>query len=517
MELDEVLQRVLWRYGLYLAIGALIPVLLGMVIAHNQAPSYVSTARVQLTASTPDTAAAADAVVSQAAAAVTTTGAVEQALQDARVTRDVSSFLKNDVSVTGLGTSSTVDISVTDHDAYAAQRIAAALATHLVDSTNELRLGGLPGVLTSIDQQLTSLAAKRAPLASVAQSHPTDAVAQNRLAGMDRLISDLSADRDRLALDAAASAHATVLNQPAVADKPQPSRTPQILVLVGVCALVIGLLVVALIEAVKPHVSGGSRISRLLKTHSLGTVLASRRGLKLEVELTRRVRMAAQRAGGSQLVVAPIGRVRYVTHLVTALETQLVQSHPLTDAVPAAGPARVATAADGNPMTGPETEPQTVPDADSQEPNIVLVDLVEASVRGSEPEGSTGAGSGAEAASALPRLAPLEISVVAPHFGNGTDAYSPARHVGASGAGATAVITGSEESNGTVSTGVLTVRSLDQLGPLEDPGGVTVIIASPPAAPRADLDRVHDLLQISGWPLLGVITVAPNRRFWGRR
>jgi hypothetical protein len=51
------------------------------------------------------------------------------------------------------------------------------------------RVGSVDTVLKNIDNQLTQLASRRAPLAAAAAAAPHDPVAQNRLAGIDRLIS----------------------------------------------------------------------------------------------------------------------------------------------------------------------------------------------------------------------------------------------------------------------------------------------------------------------------------------
>ena len=63
---------------------------------------------------------------------------------------------------------------------------------------------------------------------------------------------------------------------------------------------------------------------------------------------------------------------------------------------------------------------------------------------------------------------------------------------------------------------VRAVRGLADLDPDEERQVVGVVVVSPPMAARVGIERVEDLLQLSGWPLLGVVTVRPSRRFWER-
>jgi hypothetical protein len=101
VELEEVLHRVVRRYGAALALVVLLAVLVAGVVVSRQPKDFVSTARVQLTATTPETATAADAIVSQARAAVTSQSAVQQALTAAGVRRDLATVIRDDVLVGG--------------------------------------------------------------------------------------------------------------------------------------------------------------------------------------------------------------------------------------------------------------------------------------------------------------------------------------------------------------------------------------------------------------------------------
>ncbi|HEY6793134.1 MAG TPA: hypothetical protein VI248_00460 [Kineosporiaceae bacterium] len=475
MELDEVLRRVLRRYGLLLALLVVVPVVAAAMVVSRMPAAYVSTARVQLTAKTPDTSAAAEAVVSQARALVTSTAVVQRALRDAAVSRDLQDVIARRITVTGLGSSSSIAVSTEDRDPAAAQRITISLVRQLVDVTNRLRLGNLPDGLKSIDDQLTLLATRRAPIAAEAQSSPHDAVVQNRLAGVDRLIADLSASRRDLALQSVTAGRASVIdpaNPPVLAE---PSRVVQVGFQAAVCAVVIGLLVVAVVETLRPHVSGLPRISRTLQVPPLGTVVVGGRTLELGPGLVQRLRLAARRSRGTIVVVVPIGRVPRLDALVAELgsrvcapadqaeASQAFETAPSPQALQAAEAAYRA-AADNEPVT---SGPSPVA---SRHGDVVLV-------ADRAPDDQTWAHNGA-----------ATVGVGAP--GAGTHAR-PA------------------------DAGVHLVTTLHGLGPAQEGLPIAVLGLTPPVARRSGIDELRELIEISGWPLLGIAQV--TRRRWLRR
>lgn len=323
MELDEIIQRVLRRYGLPLLLALAAAVLLAYTVAGRVAPTYTATARVQLTAAPPQSAAAADALVSQARALVSTRTAVTSALDAAGVHRDYLVFVGRDLTVDGLGGSSTIDVSVRDNNPVVAKRIVTSLVDQFVQSTNDIRLGNLPDMIKSVDDQLKQLAVQRAPIAATAQGHPRDPVAQNRLAGIDRLITDLQSTRNQLTVQSAANGFATIIDPARVPTQPQPSHLPVILLLVGLAAAIAGLLVVSLIETLRPHTSGIARISRFLGTQPLGHVVVGAHGLLLKHGMVRRLRLATMRAGEPVVVVINTGKVPGADRVIAQLDAEL--------------------------------------------------------------------------------------------------------------------------------------------------------------------------------------------------
>lgn len=575
MELDEVLHRVLRRYGGYLLLAVLLPVVVAWAVTARQSPSYLSTVRVQLTATTPQTATAADALVSQARAAVTTTGAVRRALDDAHAVRDPAATIRDHIVVSGLGASSTIDLAVTDRDPTVAARVATSLAEQLVTSTNSARLGNLPDILSSIDSQLTQLASNRASFAAKAQENPKDAVAQNRLAGIDRLISDLSGDRNRLALEAAAGGRATIIDRAVPADRAEPSTAPQVVALVGLAALVLGLLVVALLETLHPHVAGAARIGRMLGTQPLGAVRVDHDQVHVGPEVLARAGLAARRVACDGVVVVPLGRRPLDDALLPALAEHLTGRVPVAAGGGPAATDHGAGAGTGGSngvgsatgdlvldLTGPAGPGATAPRSGAttrtpdDPPTLNLPTVTAGTPAGPDapavqdgdggedgedggaevPDGGrelvavpAGAPAAADAGSAADRPAgadqalwavwpevlagAVERNGVPRHSTGGlrepAPGHDPAADPAAEPVVATAPVPGR---SGVIST----VRPLDSLDPREDLGLVAVLVAGPATVRREDVDRVLELLQLSGWPLLGQLTVTRASR-WSRR
>ena len=367
MEIDEVAARILRRYWRVLLAAVLVPVALVAFYYVGRPPMYTADARLVATETMPKSAAEADAVVSEARAFATSRNVVADAIGDAHVDRDAQEVLPR-VSVSGLGSSPIVELTVSDADADAAQQLAQALATRVVDQLGISRAGGVDTVLHNIDNQLTQLASKRAPLAAAAAAAPQNPVAQNRLAGIDRLISDLSADRNKVSLDAAAIGQPRVV-QPA--ERPATADSPGLVPRLGLAALLgllVGIGISAWAETVRPTVPGAARVARLLDAPLLGTAAG---GTVAAADVGRRVRLAASRAGVRTVVLVGTGRRPLPPPVVAAIAAATL---PETYA------------------SGPETGPPRPPDTETPDteptPDTELVAEVQPGAGAEDPPGT---------------------------------------------------------------------------------------------------------------------------------
>jgi capsular polysaccharide biosynthesis protein len=316
MDVNEVAARLIRRYWTVLLIAVAVPMVGIGIFVVRQPAVYTAHARIVAGAAIPRAQAEAVGVVSQVQAIATSLDVVSQALSEPRVDRRADSVAKR-VVATGLGSSAVVDLAYSDRDPAIAQRVTSALAGVVVKQLDALRIGGLPDVLKDVDNQLTDLAEKRAPIAAAAQANPRDPVAQNRLAGIDRLISDLAADRNRLAEDAAAAGHASVVESPQLPRLPEPRGLPTRLSIAAVLGLAVGLVIVGINEMMRPSVSGAVRVGRLLDVPMLGAVGSDPAALS---DIGRRLRLAARRAGVDTVVLVRANRAALPPELVDRIE-----------------------------------------------------------------------------------------------------------------------------------------------------------------------------------------------------
>jgi len=316
VEVNEVATRLLRRYWSVLLLAVLLPVVAMGVFVNRQHPTYTAHARILAATTTPRAQAEAAALVSQVQAIATSRDLVAAALKDGNVSADPTTIVKH-VTVTGLGTSALVDLAYTDEQALRAQQITNVLAKAITTQLDSVRIGGLPDVLKNIDDQLTDLASKRAPLAAAVQANPHDLVAANRLSGMDRLISDLSGDRNRLAEEAAAAGHAAVVTSPIVPLDPDAQGLAAKLAIAALLGLALGLIIVGINEVMRPAGSGASRVGRLLDVPMLGIIKPNPVAL---ADVGRRIRLAARRADVSTVVLVRATRAALTPELVDRIE-----------------------------------------------------------------------------------------------------------------------------------------------------------------------------------------------------
>lgn len=303
MEIDEVAARVFRRYWQVVLAAVLLSVALVAAFYAGQPRMYTATARLVASDTLPKSAAEADAVVSEARAFATTRDVVNEAITDANVDRRIDDVLPR-VDVVGLGSSPLVDVSVSDVDAGVSRALTQALASRVVTQLNTSRLGAAQSVLRNVDSQLTQLASKRAPLAEAAEAAPQDQAAQSRLAAVDRLISDLAADRNNLSLQAAATGQPRLVEDAQQPTAPQPRSLIPRLALALLLGLVIGVVVSAALETARPTVPGPGRVARMLGVPMLGRIFAT----NAASDLGLRLRLAAAKAEVSTAVLVGTGR-----------------------------------------------------------------------------------------------------------------------------------------------------------------------------------------------------------------
>jgi capsular polysaccharide biosynthesis protein len=314
LEIDEIAARLLRQYWAVVLVCVMVPLAAFGLITAKEPATYQADARIITGSVVPGSSTQSDAIVSQVQAIATGPGTASAALRAAGVQRNLLNFINNDIAVTGLGGSQVVDLAVTDKNPQAAQRIAASLATAVVDALNHAGQGGIINALHAIDGELVTLAQQRAVLAQQLTGHPRDQQIQARLAGLDQVIANFTGDRGRLLIESTAQGLAGIIDRPALPLRPQSRALPQKLGLAGVLGLVAGLLIAALIEVARPTVPGAQRVGRRLSAPVLGRLgAADLRGTVTGTvtsgvtQLAFRTRLAALHAARSTVALADAG------------------------------------------------------------------------------------------------------------------------------------------------------------------------------------------------------------------
>jgi len=334
VEIDEIAARLLRQYWALVLVCLVAPLVAIMLMVAKQPPMYAASARIVSGNTVPATNAQAQAIVSQIQGIATGKTAAASAMQEAGVTRNVNEFVTNHVSVSGLGSSQVVDLTVTDRSPRVAATLAKDLAKEVVQSINRTGQSGLSTTLNAIDQEIVRLSEQHGVAASQAEANPKNEQMQSKLAGLNQVIANFSGDRSRLLIQASTQGLASVLDQPVVPEQPQSKALPQKLGLAGVLGLVVGILIAAIAETIRPTVPGARRVSRRLGAPTLGHLKSAEmhgeQTPNLE-NLAVRLRLAANHAGVSTIALIDVNGQYELADLAHGLELSLRPSgEPLT-------------------------------------------------------------------------------------------------------------------------------------------------------------------------------------------
>lgn len=328
MEIDEVAARLLRQYWAVLVVCVAVPLVAVSYLTAKQPAMYAASARIITGNEVPQTSAAADAVANQVQAIATGRSAVTQALQAAGAKRNLSDFISNNITVSGLGSSQVIDLTVTDHSPQVAQQVARVLSAGVVRSINNVGQSGLRAALAANDHEIVRLSQQRANLATKAAAEPQNQQLQAELAGIDEVIANFTGDRSRLLIQAGTLGLATVIDEAARPARPESKASAQKLGLAALLGLAAGILIVSVAEILRPTVPGSRRVSRRLGVPTLGQLskedLTGANTLAVR-EMALRLRLVAAHADLRSIALVDVDGKRDLGPLAAAL-TQSVRS-----------------------------------------------------------------------------------------------------------------------------------------------------------------------------------------------
>ncbi|NEA21795.1 hypothetical protein [Actinomadura bangladeshensis] len=335
MEIDEVAARVVRSYWALLLVMTVVPLVLVGLVMGRQEPPAVAQSRLQASSRATDAApgdAGVSIVVSQVKAFATSENLLSGVLRAQRVDRSTVKVAKA-IEVTGLGTSTIVQLSVKDRDPDVARRLADALGAAVVKEINTSNQGSITQQMEQIDKRVRELEKKLGPLSRRAGAQPNpDIGAANERERVQAELTDLRSNRSDLQTQLSTAGTASVV-QPAVL---APRTNPVVMMasIAGLVGLIGGILIAVVTEMVRPTIPGQRRVARRLGVPLLGW--ADRGPVRL-ADLGRRIRLAAKKEGVGRITLVgapgplPADLVSSVASAVYGDDTKVVTARPGND------------------------------------------------------------------------------------------------------------------------------------------------------------------------------------------
>lgn len=470
MEIDEVAARVVRSYWGLLLVMTVLPLLLVGYVVSGQDPPEVAKTRIQASSKATDAApgdAGVSIVVSQVKAFATSRNLMDGVLR-AQPGGPSPGDLAKAVSVTGLGTSTVVELAVKDADPRVARGLADALSAAVVREINESNQGSITGQIAEIDRRVRELEKRLGPLSRRAGAVPNpDIGAANERERVQAELTDLRSSRSDLRGQLSASGTASVVQPAVLAPKSDPAV--MMAAIAGLVGLVAGILVAVVLETFRPTVPGQRRVARRLGVPLLGW---ADRSPSETADLGRRIRLAAKRNGVGKVTLVAAGDGPLPAELVSAIAAAVYGDATKVVASRAARRRPAPAAADGDGTDGETAAKDGAKEDDGTD----------------GPALNSSGPSGGERGASVVRAGP----------GTAVMAKKPG------GAAVPASVSGTDVTQPVPFRAVCHVHAFEDIDPGSD-DEVGVVAVAGPVTLVSGLESVRDLVAASGWPLLGVI------------
>jgi capsular polysaccharide biosynthesis protein len=324
-----------------LVIGGL---LVGLLLQVTSGGMYTASARLVLDTADPKSPSEAKAIADWATGIATAPGQVRTALAHAKIKdRRAADIAKNHVSISSLGASAVLQLSVSDRNRYVAAKLTNALAERVIqarvafsngqlqqaESKLQQRIDKLNSQIAALDVQLDSLAVQLARVASTAQASSLrsqrdalqqrrDVLLQQRNVAESELVSLISAGATRP--KPAIISRATI---PTHSSGVHWLRNAFLGALLG---LIVGIGAAAALETFRPTIAGSENLAEALGTPLIAvlpTVYPGERRTAVEdlTPLGVRLRLVGDEAGAREIGLVAADRSVDLTGLATQLVT----------------------------------------------------------------------------------------------------------------------------------------------------------------------------------------------------
>jgi capsular polysaccharide biosynthesis protein len=317
MELNEAVHRI-FRQHLLIILFMVAVCATGAALLHlGEKPSYTASTRLVLDTQDPQSSTGSTVIGDTAKAIATSPVEVAAAMSQAGITgRNATDVAKN-VSVSPLGTSGVLQLSVTDSKPAYARALANALAEQVIETRSAVNTRRIRQISADLDSRIADLNRRIATAdAAIDRSNRQLATGQTGVAAArlrahidsESRLRDFDAEQrgvlvsERLGLLStdALRPQASIISKAAIPTQADPSRKVPDLMLGLLLGVILGIGSAALIETFKPTLHGADMLAREFGTPYLGTIPtnAGKDGAALGAEpITLVLRLAAERAG----------------------------------------------------------------------------------------------------------------------------------------------------------------------------------------------------------------------------
>jgi hypothetical protein len=366
MELNEAVRRIVGQHWRLIVLCLIVGVSGAVFLNASKVRTYTATTRVTLDTQDPRSRSEAMAIADTARAIATSPTQVALALVKAGIgNRDATKVAKNRVTVSALGASGIIKLSVSDRSPQIAAAIANALTARLIQARLEVTTGQVQQTLTDLDGRITDLNRRIADLdakingldvdiatttvpgrASSLRSERGDAARSRDFLAQQRV----SFESERASLRAAQALRPkpSIISTSSVPSERDPYHWSPIIILGAILGLILGIALAGLSEMIRPTLVGGDALAGELKTQLLGTLAQDPWVEPSPRELTGlaiRVRFASEAAGVSNVGLLPTVDHVLVGRLAVQLNATLADAGFAVEDVLEEAPSRLARVA----------------------------------------------------------------------------------------------------------------------------------------------------------------------------
>ena len=330
MEASEAVRRIFWRHRWMLLILMILPAIAVVPLKEHQQVTYAATATIQGQGTTPDADTQVSAIQSRVSAVAKDPALVQDAISEARVTRDANQVARHEISVATLGDSAIMVLTVTDPSAQVATALATSLANWVVFQLNQLGVKDNPE-LAALSKTSSQLATRRNQLLSQIGSTTASNAATN--VSVQSLLSQLGAIEQQQATNESETQQilATLTTETGASVVSLPTYSTGVSrhvavdgVLAALLGLVLGLLIATIRDVIRPTVGQPAAGARELGAVLLGSSDAhGDRIVRVDRDLPERLNLAAHRAGVQTIVLTGPGSRDRLAALAARLRDEL--------------------------------------------------------------------------------------------------------------------------------------------------------------------------------------------------